>query len=153
MSEENTSRREHTPFLCFDEWQRFHRKINKTDNCWEWTEGLNSMGYGVFWLGKKTVLAHRISYKIHIGVIPEILVLDHLCSNRKCVNPAHLEAVTTKTNVQRSNKTRIHSNTKKTHCYKGHPLSGNNLVIEKSGSRRCRICKNNHNKKWRKKNG
>lgn len=70
--------------------------------CWEWKGSMGVYGYGTWKYKKKNYRAHRIVYELVVGKIPEGLVLDHLCKNKKCVNPEHLEPVTQKVNVQRS---------------------------------------------------
>lgn len=82
-------------------------------------------GYGQFMHNYKNNRAHRISYEIHIGKIPETLVLDHLCRNPNCVNPHHLEAVTQGENTTRGNSI-SNINIIKTHCPRGHPYSKEN---------------------------
>lgn len=81
-----------------------------------------------------------MSHELHKGPIPEGLVIDHLCRNRGCVNPDHLEAVTQRENILRGEGLAA-ANARKTHCPKGHPYSGENLyVVPSSGRRQCRIC-------------
>lgn len=102
--------------------------------CWEW-EGLrNNRGYGLTIDEGREWLAHRLIYTLVRGPIPSSLVLDHFqCGNKCCVNPAHLEPVTSAENTRRWNATR-------TSCKHGHELSGENLGIRKDGRRRCNTC-------------
>src|ERR1700745_534406 len=74
--------------------------VNLATGCWEWDATINSsQGYAMIMVKGKRVLAHRFSYEYHVGPIPTGLQLDHLCRNRSCVNPSHLEAVSIKQNV------------------------------------------------------
>ena len=61
------------------------------NGCWRWDLSKKADGYGQVWVNGTVKLAHRISYEIHVGPIPDGLVLDHLCRNRACINPQHLE--------------------------------------------------------------
>jgi IS5 family transposase len=122
---------------------RFVDKILLDDECWEWTGG-KTLGYGTFWVAKGTrVKAHRFAYEWLVGPVPEGLSLDHLCRNRGCVNPAHLEPVTHRENVLRG-EGRSAVNARKTHCKNGHPYSGDNVLIVSRGDgstfRKCRQC-------------
>lgn len=128
-------------------FDRFAERATLTPNgCIEWTGGLNGSGYGQFsdlrTSNRKEgkVYAHRWSYEYFIGPIPDGLHLDHLCRNRKCVNPTHLEPVTAKENILRGVGTSaLHA--VKTHCPAGHPYSGENLYIHPArGYRVCRAC-------------
>lgn len=78
---------------------RFWEKVDKTASCWNWTAHLVD-GYGKMRVGDRMVGAHRFSYKIHLGPIPDGMLLDHICHNRACVNPAHLRPVTNKQNLE-----------------------------------------------------
>ena len=80
---------------------RLLENINKTDTCWFWTGFKNKAGYGLIYINRKLTRAHRLSYEIYKGEIPKNLVLDHLCRVRHCVNPKHLEAVTSRENTLR----------------------------------------------------
>ena len=114
---------------------RFMNKVKKTDNCWLWTAA-KSNGYGDFGFNGKLVKAHRFSYELFKGDIPEGLTIDHLCRNRACVNPEHLEPVTNKINILRGISFSA-INAKKTHCPQGHAYTG---VKDYLGRRICRTC-------------
>jgi hypothetical protein len=114
--------------------------VNKDDSgCWNWTGAVTNNGYGRFKLKGKTVVAHRAAYELLRAPIVAGLSLDHLCRNRLCVNPDHLEPVSMRTNVLRG-ETITARNAAKTHCNHGHSLSGENLFVRKDGRRRCRAC-------------
>jgi len=122
--------------------QRFFDKIQQSRLCWEWTSAQDLHGYSLFWCKQKTRLAHRVSYEIFKGFVPHDLQIDHLCKNKKCVNPDHLELVTPQENMNRVDwKERITFNETKTHCPQGHEYTGKNLLISCYGSRVCKICK------------
>lgn len=104
------------------------------NECWPYL-GANTQGYGIY--GKRR--AHRVSYEMLVGPIPEGLHLDHLCRNRACVNPGHLEPVSHRENMRRGNGW-PGRNAKKTHCPQGHPYSEENVWLEKGGGRHCRTC-------------
>jgi HNH endonuclease len=121
--------------------ERFWAQVNKTDSCWLWTGHIaTGKGYGRIRVNGEYQKAHRVSYELFVGPIPDGLQLDHLCRVRNCVNPEHLEPVTNRENGLRGTSP-IYENLKKTHCSKGHPLSGDNLYPRTDGGRRCRICK------------
>ena len=87
--------------------ERFEEKyaIDNSSGCWIWVASIKPRGYGEFWDGAKKKYAHRVSYELHYGHIPEGLVIDHLCGTPLCVNPTHLEAVTQGENVRRGKAT------------------------------------------------
>ena len=120
--------------------QRFYDKVDKTDSCWNWKFGKISGGYGEFYFNGKQIMAHRFSYELHKGKIPEGKELDHLCRNHSCVNPDHLEAVTHKENILRGH-TLPAKNSKKTQCPQGHEYGKQNTYYEPNGHRHCKICR------------
>lgn len=123
---------------------RFWAKVDKTPTCWLWTGAkTGSGGYGVIRLGDTLVRAHRFAYEAMVGPIPDGLVLDHLCRVRACVNPGHLEPVTTQENVLRGEGPAA-SRAKQTACKYGHPFDEANTRITKLGQRRCRVCHQDH---------
>lgn len=112
----------------------------EANGCWVWTGALSS-GYGSICIDYKETLAHRASYEAHVGPIPKGLQLDHLCRNRACINPAHLEPVTSRENTLRGVGPSA-LNAAKTHCVNGHPFS-DEVRTERSGAtrRECMECK------------
>jgi len=120
---------------------RFWTHVEKTAHCWNWIGAKTHYGYGRFSESpeSRNTLSHRFSYITLVGPIPESLELDHLCRNRLCVNPEHLEAVTTRVNLLRGN-TICAFNAAKTHCQYGHKLNTENTHIDRQGFRRCRAC-------------
>ena len=126
---------------------RFMAKICKTETCWIWLAGKDWDGYGSFWDGRKGQRAHRWIYERTIGPIPMGLVIDHLCRNPSCVNPAHMRIVSNGENVL-AGRSFSAVNKLKTHCKRGHPLTPENLV-GKSYPRRCKICHTTQYRQWR----
>lgn len=108
--------------------------------CWNWTRGAVADGYGVLSIRDRSYRAHRVAYEIFVGPIPEGLTIDHLCRNRRCVNPAHLEPVSMSVNILRGEGVPA-KNRRKTHCMRGHALDGDNLFVARSGQRACRTCR------------
>lgn len=127
------------------ESRRFWSKVQRRGLCWEWT-GWRNAGYGMFSLAlgsggdRRLVRAHRWAYEHLVGSIPDGLTIDHLCRNRACVRPGHLQPVTQALNCLRGQSIPSR-NARKTHCKRGHPLSGSNLRLLDAGKqRRCRAC-------------
>jgi hypothetical protein len=106
--------------------------------CWIWLGAVQKNGYGHFWIDGRTVRAHRHAYIEKYGPIPDDLVLDHKCRVRCCVNPDHLELVTTKENIRRGDTGKAQK--LKTHCPKGHAYDEKNTRICALGKRICRAC-------------
>lgn len=118
--------------------------FNGNNGCWRWTGSLSEAGYGNLGMTKTQdskigrVRAHRFIYLFLTGQSGEGLVCDHLCRNRSCVNPNHIELVTQYENSKRGNS--FEHQRLKTHCKYGHPYSKDNTRFEPNGARRCREC-------------
>jgi hypothetical protein len=127
--------------------------INQETGCWEWTAGKSSDGYAMMYLEGKMIYSHRWSYEYYNTAIPSKYIIDHLCRVRHCVNPNHLEAVTSKENTRRGDHSRMGWNNKeKTHCPNNHEYSKENTYIKNKKYRVCATCakeqsKNYYNKK------
>ncbi len=128
--------------------ERFLSKISIIDSCWNWTGKLDKDGYGRFRLPDRWVLAHRFAYEYFKCSIGD-LVIHHLCHNKKCVNPDHLEPMTIGDNNRQADHM-IGVNLRKTHCVRGHEFSKSNTRIYKN-SRCCRACDRARNQVRRKK--
>lgn len=115
---------------------RFKRKTKVVNDCWVWNGTVGKNGYGKTTLKSVHMSAHTASYKLFVGDIPKGLHLDHLCRNKLCVNPSHLEPVTPGENVRRHYA-------HQTHCKHGHKYTLSNTYFRPSGRgiRGCRKCR------------
>lgn len=117
--------------------------IDTATGCHNWLGNLNGGGYGVIiegGLGSRLLRTHRVAYEIAKGPIPDGLQIDHLCRNRRCCNPDHLEAVTQQINMERG-MAQSARNSRKTHCVRGHEFTPDNIFWRATGARQCRICR------------
>jgi len=122
---------------------RLLRRTQENKNgCWEWTGYKDPAGYGQIGTPSGVKLVHRVSYEYYVGKIPDGLQIDHLCRNRPCVNPEHLEPVTAKENVGRGMAGRVRTllAAQQTHCKWGHEFTKSNTYICRKGIRNCRRC-------------
>lgn len=131
-----------------DPKQKILSKVIITESgCWQWLGSVfkkSSGSYGQIRIGRrgenKMLRAHRFSYEVFVGKIPEGLCLDHLCRNTLCVNPKHLEPVTHTENMKRG------FSANKTHCKNGHERTISNIYINPKGAKECITCRNNRTK-------
>lgn len=124
----------------------FKSKIDFSGDCWEWTAAVNSKGYGIFSVDGSGRLAHRLSYERWMRPIPEGMQIDHLCHNKLCVRPAHLEPVANEENSRRRWETY-------TICASGHPLTGDNVRVHRRANgvdtNECVLCARARSKAYR----
>jgi hypothetical protein len=114
---------------------------HRADGCWLWTGFINPTGYGTLTVGSRVdgsyrpgMLAHRASYEALVGPVPDGQEIDHLCGNKACVNPAHLDPVTRSEHTKRESK-------RLTACRRGHPRTPENVYVDAQGRHHCLVCK------------
>lgn len=121
-------------------YKRFWAKVDKTGECWLWTAGTFTSGYGQFWMYGEGITAQRAAVLLEGQTIPEGWQVDHLCRTRLCVRLDHLEVVTAWENNRRSTSPSA-KNLVKTHCPQGHPYDETNTYhLKKKVGRMCRQC-------------
>jgi hypothetical protein len=118
--------------------ERFWERVDASGDCWEWTGGLIPDGYGHAYVNGKSRGAHRVAYEALVGPLPVGLQIDHLCRNRRCVNPDHMEPVTPRENTLRG-YSRTAQLARRTTCVHGHDLA--DALVSRRGWRLCRSCR------------
>lgn len=121
-------------------------KRNKR-GCWVWQGKQNGQGYGRIGINYRVYMAHRVVYELYVGPIPKGKELDHLCRNRICVNPSHLEPVTRSVNLLRGVNVGAYHRNKK-FCRHGHPFNKKNTYVYPNGWRDCKTCRRDIKKRW-----
>ena len=127
------------------------RVVVLPSGCWEWQGARNYGGYGTVYADGRNGVAHRLTYRLLVGPIPEGLQLDHLCRFPPCVNPAHLEPVTGRENILRGIGATA-QNARKAACIKGHPLDEENTYVNTVAGvqwRECRACRRDQQTAYR----
>lgn len=119
--------------------------------CWEWIGYRDKDGYGVAKVNRERYRAHRVMYSAFVGDLDPEMVLDHVCRNTSCVNPHHLEQVTTRENTLRGEGPSAR-NVFVTHCPQGHEYTPENTYRDARGSRRCISCMREQTREWRSRN-
>lgn len=123
--------------LATDDIGRFAQyiKLIPEHTCWEWVGGTNGV-YSQFYIKSRKIYGHRFAYEYFVGSIPENLVVNHLCRNKLCVNPQHLEATTQKENIRHA----VSGKPRSSVCNRGHERTEGNTYIYPSGVKACRPC-------------
>jgi len=119
---------------------RFEQKIDKSGDCWIWTGNKSKNGYGRFAFDNRNALAHRVSYALYVGRIPDGMFVCHSCDVKACVNPEHLWLGTNSDNQKDSVAKGLHHETRKTHCPQGHEYTIENTQ-QNLGAGQGRACK------------
>ena len=120
----------------------FRRIVAGRDGCHVWTGATTSSGYGTVTRLGRSIMTHRVAYELMFGSIPEPLVIDHLCRNRLCANPRHMEPVTSGENVLRGVSPSAR-NARMTECDLGHSFDDENTYVAR-GRRHCRTCRRDY---------
>lgn len=120
---------------------RFWDRVERTEGCWIWCGPVHRSGYGRCYFAQGwTRYAHRVAYLLAVGPVAADLELDHLCRNRRCVNPDHLELVSHRQNILRGLAPSA-VNARRTSCVAGHPFDARNTYVYRDGTRQCRRCR------------
>ncbi|WP_370420357.1 HNH endonuclease signature motif containing protein [Streptomyces sp. QH1-20] len=132
---------------------RFLARVTDTPaGCWQWTGYLMPNGYARITIDGQRQYAHRVAFEAFVAPIPDGLVIDHLCRNRGCVNPSHLECVTQRINVLRG-ESHAAARARQTECLRGHRFDAANTYIAGNGTRKCRRCRTVARERTRRRKG
>jgi len=126
---------------------RFWAKVDQSGDCWLWTGSHQPNGYPKFHAAIGGGYAHRASYVLNVGPIPEGVTIDHICNHPSCVRPDHLRLATQQENILRSTGPAA-VNARKTHCINGHSLA-DAYIAKHSVRRQCRQCSTDKGKAYR----
>ena len=129
--------------------ERLMVKVRKINGHWMWIGSTDGGGrYGGFYYQGKVRRAHRVSWEMAHGPIPEGMVLDHKCRKTLCVNPDHLQVVTQRENILIGDAPTAR-NAAKTHCIRGHAFTAENIIFNRDGGRQCKACRELRNARRR----
>jgi hypothetical protein len=121
--------------------ERFWANVDASGVCWEWTGALHPSGYGYFSAKRrKSHRAHRYAWALLVGEIPQAMTIDHVCRNKRCVNPDHFELVTAEENTRRSGSASA-INARKTKCKRGHEFTPENTYVQYNKGKAGRLCR------------
>jgi len=126
-------------------------RVEPVTDCWTWTGAVSNRSYGSIFYQGRMQKAHRVMWELNFGPVPKGLELDHLCRNRLCINPNHLEPVTRAENLARGIQS--NQNIGKSHCIRGHEFNAENTRYKPgNGHRVCKECMRMHVRNWRTRN-
>lgn len=125
--------------------ERLSRYTVDENGCWRWSGAIKENGYGCLSLDGRVRYTHRLAYELWVGPVPDGMQLDHLCRNRACMNPAHLEPVTPSVNVRRGESPGAKA-LRRTHCVQGHAYAEHGVI--RMGRRVCRTCRTEYMRRY-----
>lgn len=147
----------HSNLTDFSFAPRFWASVQKSDSCWTWTGRRYPGGYGEFSVKHVNYRAHRVSWMLNVGPIPDGLLVCHHCDNRLCVRPDHLFLGTDKDNQTDAIRKGRHARGRLSPegiplCMRGHLLTPGTFYVTSKGNRLCKKCQREYQKRWRAEN-